>query len=94
VLIENEGHLSQKKIAQMLSIHHETVKHIVHDDLTMRRVNIKWVLYTLNSSQKTVAVQVSRELLDFLESRTNQSFSNVYTGDETWVYLDNPRTSM
>jgi hypothetical protein len=39
-------------------------------------------------------VQVSLELLDFLESRTERRLSNMYTRDETWVYLDNLRTSM
>jgi histone-lysine N-methyltransferase SETMAR len=50
--------------------------------------------HALNSSQKAVQVQVSRELRDFLESGTDGSMSNVYTGDETWGYLYNPRTSM
>jgi hypothetical protein len=40
-LIEGEGCLSQKKITQMLNICHETLKHILHDDLNMRKVNFK-----------------------------------------------------
>jgi predicted XRE-type DNA-binding protein len=84
-LIESEGNLSQKKIAQTLGVHHETIKHVLRDDLNMRKVNLKWVLHALGSSQKAVGVQVSRELLDLLESRTDQSLLNVHTGDETWV---------
>jgi hypothetical protein len=60
----------------------------------MRKVNFKWLPHALNSSHKAARVEVSRELLACLESRTNQSLSNVDTGDETWVCLDNPRTSM
>jgi hypothetical protein len=82
-LIEGEGYVSQKKIAQMPGIHHETVKRILRNDLNMPRVNFKWVSHALDSCQKAVCVQVSRELLDFLESRTDRSLSNVYTGDET-----------
>jgi histone-lysine N-methyltransferase SETMAR len=93
-LIEGEGYLSQKKIAQILSMHHETVKSILREDLNMRKVNFKWLPHMLNASQKASRVEVSRELLDFLESRPDRSLCKVYTGDETWVYFDNPRVSM
>jgi phenylpyruvate tautomerase PptA (4-oxalocrotonate tautomerase family) len=94
VLIEGDRYLYQEKIAQMLDIHHESVKHILRDALNMPKVNIKCVPHALDSSQKAVLVKVSRRLLDFLESRTGRSLLNVYTADETWVHLDNPRTSM
>jgi hypothetical protein len=92
--VEGEGCLSQKKIAQMLRVHYDAVKCLLHDDFDMRKGNFEWVPHPLDRSQKAVPVQVSRELLDFLESRTSRSLSNVYTGDETWVYLDNRRTSV
>jgi histone-lysine N-methyltransferase SETMAR len=93
-LVDGEAYLSQKKIAHILGIHHETVKSILRDDLKMRRVNFKWLPHALSSSQKAARVDISRELLDFLQSRSDRSLSRVYTGDETWVYFENPRTSM
>jgi hypothetical protein len=64
-----EGYVSQKKIAEMLDIHHETAKRILHDGLNMHKV-----LHALDGSQKVVRVQASRELLDFIETRTDRSF--------------------
>jgi hypothetical protein len=78
----------------MLGIRHEIVKRILRDDLNMRKVNFKEVPHALDSSQNTVRAHISRGLLDFLESRIDRSLSNVYTRNEMWVYLDNPRTSM
>jgi hypothetical protein len=78
----------------MLSIHHETIKRILPYALNMRKVNFKWVPHTLDNSKKAVRRHVSRERLNFLESRTDRSLSNGYIVDETWVYLNNPRTSM
>jgi hypothetical protein len=75
-LIEGEGYLSQKKAAQILGVHHETIKHSLRDDLNMGKVNFKQVLHAPNSSQKAVRVEVSRELLDFLENRTDRVLSN------------------
>jgi transposase len=53
-LIEGDGYLSQKKIAQILGVHLETIKRILRDGLNMRRVNFKWVPHALNSSQRAV----------------------------------------
>jgi hypothetical protein len=58
-LIEGDGYLYQKKIAQMRAIHHELVKRILRDDLNIRKVNFKWVPYALEGPQKTIQVQVS-----------------------------------
>jgi hypothetical protein len=83
VLIEGDRYISQKKIAQMPGIPNETAKRILRDDVKMRKVNFTWEPHALDSSQKAVRVQVSPELLDFLESCPDLSLSNVYTGDET-----------
>jgi Mn-dependent DtxR family transcriptional regulator len=40
-LMESEEYLSQKKIAQMLGIHHETVKYILRNNLNTCMVNFK-----------------------------------------------------
>jgi hypothetical protein len=67
-LIEGGGYLSPKKIAQMLGVYHETIEHILGDELNMRKVNFNWVLHALDSSEKAVGVQVLREPFDFPES--------------------------
>jgi hypothetical protein len=54
VLMEAEEYLSQKKMAQMPSTHHETVKQVLRYDLNMREVNCKWTSRALDSSQKPV----------------------------------------
>jgi hypothetical protein len=70
-LIEGEGYIPQERIAEILGIRHETVKRILRDDLNMPKANSGWMLYAPTSSEKAVRVQVSRELLDFLESCTD-----------------------
>jgi hypothetical protein len=46
----------------MPGIHHKTETRMLRDDLSMRKVKFKWVPHALDSSQKAVRVQVSREL--------------------------------
>jgi hypothetical protein len=66
----------------MSGIHREIVKRILRGDLNVPKTNFNWVPHGLNSSHKAVRVQVSRKLLDFLESRADRSLLNAYTGDE------------
>jgi hypothetical protein len=52
------------------------------------------IFYTLSIGKKQERVQFSTELLEFLEARAPRELVNIYTGDETWVHYDNPRSSM
>jgi hypothetical protein len=55
----------------MMGIHHQSAKRMLRDDVNMRNANFKLVPYGLDSFQKVGRAQGSRELLDFLESRTD-----------------------
>jgi hypothetical protein len=55
---ESEGYLPHKKMARMLSIHHDSVKSILHEGLNLSNVTFKWV-HTLDSSQEPAGVQFS-----------------------------------
>jgi hypothetical protein len=59
-LLAGEEYLFQKKIAQMLDIHHETIKRMLRDNLNVHNLNFKRVPRALNNSQKAVRIQVSR----------------------------------
>jgi hypothetical protein len=57
--IEGEGCISQKKIVQLLGIHNKHIRCILHNGLNIGKANFRWMPHALNSSQKTVRVQVS-----------------------------------
>ena len=90
-LLDENQFLSQKKLASMLNVHTDVIHRILQEDLGLTRVNFRWIPYRLNQSQKEVRVRLSKSLLETLEQSSHQM---IITGDETWVYLRNPRTSM
>jgi hypothetical protein len=59
--IEENPCLSEKKIAQTLSLRHDVVKRLMMEKLNLRRVNIKWVTHTLTASQKLEKGKISRK---------------------------------
>jgi hypothetical protein len=92
-LIEGEGYLSQANTAQMLDIHYETVKVILRYDLSMRRVNFKWVPHELNISQKAVRVQFAEgEVISWKAVQTE--VCKIYTLEVkhrcTWIIPRHP----
>jgi hypothetical protein len=93
-LLVDDPYLSQKTIAGILSIHQATVKRILLEELSLRKVNFKWIPHHLNERQKQERVHPSTYLLEFLETRAPRELANVSTGDETWVRYDNPRFSI
>jgi hypothetical protein len=48
----------------------------------------------LSDHQKQERGPLSTEFLQFLEARGPRKMMNVFTGDETWIRYDNPRSAM
>ena len=88
--MEENTFISQKKLARALSVHPATIHRILVEDLNLIRVNYRWIPHTLSPTQKETRVTKAVGLLQEL-SECQRSWCNVITGDETWVYLDNPR---
>ena len=61
-LILEDRWLSAKSIAEQLGISRERVATIIHEDLDMRKLSMKWVSKCLNADQKSQWCQSSEQL--------------------------------
>jgi len=88
-----EDHLiSAKSIAEQLGIPSERVGSIIHEDLDMWKLSMKWVPKCLNADQKLQWCQSSEQLLEFFRHDPNDFLSQLVTMDETWLYHYDPET--
>ena len=87
-------YVSTKKIAKKVGADPKTVKKVLIEKLQMRKVNFKWIPYTLTLELKAKRVEIAKDLFDFLSNCNDQKLRKVLTQDETWVYFSNPRNSM
>jgi len=78
-LILEDGQISANSIAQQLGISHEWDGSIIHEDLDMQKLCMKWVLKCLNMDQKRQWCQSSKQLLEFFRHDPNDFLS--VTGD-------------
>jgi hypothetical protein len=93
-LLANNICLSNKRIACILGIHQNIVKRVLPEDLSIRKVNFKWIPHLFDDDEKLKRVRLSTELPEFLESKSEYSLANIYTGNEMWIHCNNPRSSM
>jgi hypothetical protein len=69
-LLTDDLYLSQKWIAFILNIHQSIVKYILHKELSLRKVNFKWIPHLLDGDQELERTRLSTELLEFFESKS------------------------
>jgi hypothetical protein len=66
--IKERSFLSQEKIVQILSLHHDLVKRLITEELNMRRVDLKQVPDALTASPKLERVKISGKLFGQLNT--------------------------
>jgi transposase len=93
-MLKEKPFASYKVLCRHFRIPKTTCLRILHDNLGMKKFNLRWVTHALNSSQKAERVTLSHEILAVLESDPRNSFQNVITGDESWFFLYYPRFSI
>jgi len=87
ILLEN-CRLTVRNIAEQFNIDRETVRKILTEDLAMRKVCAKMVPKDLTEEQKQRRVTICQDLME----RQDDILGRVITGDDTWVYQNDPET--
>jgi len=64
---------------------------VMIEEIGLRKINFKWIPHRLTEGNKEERVRLSHQLLSYLSTYQH---SNIITMDETWVYFDNPPTSL
>lgn len=91
-LMVEDPYVSAREMSVSCGVDKNTVVRVLREDLDMQKVNFRWIPHTLTDELKATRVRIGCEMLNILES--SRKWWDIYTGDETWVYLNNPRKSM
>ena len=78
---------SLRSIADFFDISHESVRLILTNKLFYKKFTHRWIPHTLSLSSKQKRVELSQQLLFFIENKIN--WPNIYTTDKSWFYYDN-----
>ena len=73
-----------------MGISREQVGSIIHDNMGMQKLAVKWVLKTPECRSKSQWRQSSEQILEFFWHDPNDFLSRLVTMDETWLYHYDP----
>jgi len=78
-LILEDRRTSAKSIAEQLGISCKRIGSIIHEDLDMRKLSVKWVPKCLKADQKRQRCQLSEQLMEFFRRVPNDFLSRLVT---------------
>lgn len=87
-LLDENSCRTQKELALELGVHETTIGYRLHAMGKIRKLG-KWVPHQLNANQLTARIDACRKHL--AEHKKHSFLSRIVTGDEKWVYYDNPK---
>lgn len=89
-VVKSDARLTTTQIANMVGISAASVFRILKRNLKMRRITARWIPHLLTDKQKRVRLQTARKLLKMFPKYERKQFSDIITGDETWVHFFEP----
>jgi plasmid maintenance system antidote protein VapI len=85
-LILEDRRISANSVAEQLGISRERVGTIIHEDLDIQKLSVKWVLKWVNVDEKHQWCQSSEQFWEFFQRNSNDFLSQLVTVDETCLY--------
>ena len=90
-LVATEARFTTMHIAKCVGISVGAAHTILRRDLKMKRISARWIPHLLTKEQELALVKIAKQLLKQFPEYNNRSFSNIITGDETWVHFYEPK---
>ena len=91
-LVKEDKRLMVYQIAETVGISVDSAHLILHDDLWLSKLSMRWVQKALRPNQLNLRSELSTAILLKIEADEDRFFDRIMTGDETWVYQYDPET--
>ena len=90
-LVATDARFIIRYIAKCVGISVGAVHTTLRRDLKMRRISARCIPHFVTKEQKLARVRIAKQLLKQFPKCNNGSFTNIITGDETWVHFYEPK---
>jgi hypothetical protein len=92
--LQTHPQASTPMLAEIVGVSRHTVKNRLIYELGMKKVSLRWVPYSLTPSQLESRKEGAKQLAQVISQAKKLSYSNLLTGDETWIYFQNSPLSV
>ena len=86
-VVDSDARLTVREIAQKVGVSPATTIRILKRELKMTRISARWIPHLLSEDQTRMRVKLAKDLLKLYPTYDWKQFSNIITGDETWVHF-------
>jgi len=81
-----------REIAETIGISKERVRHILHEELDMKKFCTRWVPRLLTADQKRTRMKISEQCLERFNKNKTDFVRRFITVDETWILHYTPES--
>ena len=85
-IVFNDRRLKVREISETVKILVESVWHILHECLGMRKLSARWVPRLLTADHKRARVVASEQFLGMFQRNSKEFLRRYVTVDETWIH--------
>lgn len=93
-LLQEDSRYTVRELAKRTGVSLSTVHFILKKHLKVRKITARWIPHLLTDEQKRSRVQCARKILKMAKNLEKNNFSQLVTGDETWIYFFEPHRKM
>ena len=90
-ILNKDARYTTREIARLVGISSGSTFSILKKIIKVSRISARWKPHLLTPEQKRCRVSFAKKLLKMYPKYDCRQFSNVVTGDETWVHYFEPR---
>jgi hypothetical protein len=78
------------EIAETIGISQECVRYILHEELVMKKLCVRWVPCLLTADQKRTRMKISEQCLECFNKNKTDFVCQFITLEETWIHHYTP----
>jgi transposase len=91
-MVLDDWRMKEREIAETIGISKECVGYILHEELDMKKLCVRWVLQLLTADQKRTPMEISEQCLEHFNKNKTDSVHRFITMDETWTHHYTPES--
>ena len=92
VFVNKDHRVTLQEVSNQFSISKALAHQILHKNLSMSKVNARWVPKQLTEDQKASRMTLAKEHLAHFNHDENKFLKDFVIGDEIWVHYAEPET--
>lgn len=93
-ILDEDARMTEETIAYTLGTNAMAISRILNDSLGYTKKCARWVPRLLGEEEKAARVRFAKFFLEKFRDGQSANYNNLITGDETWIYNNEPETKL